>query len=80
MSYWDLTDTVRVELGGKNPTCSIHQCEMFSIDDHGRFMCPECGLDKVHDFGGDQDLQFPLNLALCFDRKPVSSTGGFLFV
>ena len=55
MGYWDRTDEVKRELGEQNPTCPIHKCEMFPIDDHGRFACFQCGLDKVQDLGGEED-------------------------
>jgi hypothetical protein len=55
MSYWDETDRIKAELGGNNPTCPIHGCEMFPCDDHGRFACMQCGFGKVHDLSDTED-------------------------
>jgi ribosomal protein S27AE len=55
MGYWDATEKVLEDLGGRNPTCPIHGCEMFPADDHGRFTCVECGFGKVHDLAGRED-------------------------
>lgn len=40
MSYWGRTDEILAELGGHNPRCPTCSTEMFAIDDHGRFRCP----------------------------------------
>ncbi len=55
MGYWDATEKVQQEHGGKNPTCPIHHCKMYPQDDHGRFFCPQCGLNKTHDFGAMEE-------------------------
>lgn len=55
MSYWDETDRIKQELGGRNPICPIHQREMFPADDHGRFTCIECGLGTTHDLSPGED-------------------------
>lgn len=38
MGYWDETDRILHENGGKSPICPVCKCEMFAIDDHGRFL------------------------------------------
>lgn len=39
MGYWDETDRIIAENGGRNPTCPNCGKEMFPQDDHGRFVC-----------------------------------------
>jgi hypothetical protein len=53
MGYWDATDNIKRKLGG-NPICPIHKTEMTPQDDHGRFICWECGLENVHDLGHEE--------------------------
>ena len=55
MGYWDATHKVKAALGGQNPTCPKHGCEMFPQDDHGRFWCPQCGFNNAHDLSDDGD-------------------------
>ncbi|MFC1594959.1 hypothetical protein ACFL3E_00845 [Patescibacteria group bacterium] len=43
MGYWDATDLIRKELGGRNPNCPECGEEMVAVDDHGRFECFSCG-------------------------------------
>lgn len=40
MSYWSRTDEILAELGGQNPRCPTCGAEMYPLDDHGRFRCP----------------------------------------
>ena len=45
MGYWDRTDNILKERGGRAPFCPNCGKEMFAADDHGRFTC-FCRLGK----------------------------------
>jgi len=42
MGYWDATDRILRENGGRGPECPECRKNMYPMDDHGRFFC-ECG-------------------------------------
>lgn len=41
MGYWDETDRILDEHGGKGPPCPECGKNLYPFDDHGRFFC-EC--------------------------------------
>lgn len=57
-NYWSATDDYQREHGG-NPTCPIHGTEMFPQDDHGRFVCFECGIGNPLDVVTGTRLRTP---------------------
>jgi len=50
--YWTATDDYLKEHGGKGPICSCGS-EMVPQDDHGRFVCFDCG------YGMGSRIKFP---------------------
>ena len=61
MGYWDATDRIQKENGGRNPRCSCGE-EMVAVDDHGRFECWTCG-------GGQGSYLFGLDPMQAFVRR-----------
>ncbi|EKD24052.1 MAG: hypothetical protein ACD_81C00119G0001 [uncultured bacterium] len=59
MSYWDATDRVLRENGGKGPPCGFCGREKFPIDDHGRFGCFCTGANIGGEFGMRSAAQIP---------------------
>lgn len=53
MGYWDETDRIIAENGGKNPICPVCKTEMYPVDDHGRFAC------RCQPFGPGPILSIP---------------------
>ncbi len=46
MGYFDETDRINEEHGGKSPDCPSCGNTMYAIDDHGRYGCSSCNENR----------------------------------